>query len=107
MLDQIVEQIGGQVATIDVLSPYFDPDGAALSRIAELGAAEVRVMLQPKRADSAGYCRSLARSDPAARHFSLLPRKPDTSSSMPRHTRSRPALAPSSPPEALTARGQR
>ena len=50
MLDQIVEQIGGQVATIDVLSPYFDPDGAALSRIAELGAAEVRVMLQPKRA---------------------------------------------------------
>ena len=50
MLDQIVGQIGGQVATIDVLSPYFDPDGAALSRIAELGAAEVRVMLQPKRA---------------------------------------------------------
>ena len=50
MLDQIVGQIGGQVATIDVLSPYFDPDGAALSKIAELGAAEVRVMLQPKRA---------------------------------------------------------
>ncbi|WP_315783181.1 hypothetical protein [Bradyrhizobium sp. SZCCHNPS1003] len=50
MLDQILMQIGGPPTAIEVLSPYFDPEGAALARIAELCTGEVRVMLQPRRA---------------------------------------------------------
>lgn len=50
MLEQIVGQIGNPISTIDVLSPYFDPDGEALSRLANLSLGNVRVMLQPRRA---------------------------------------------------------
>lgn len=50
MLNQILARIDAPPTAIDVLSPYFDPDGAAVTRLAELGASEVRVMLQPKRA---------------------------------------------------------
>lgn len=50
MLDQMLAQIGATPTAIDVLSPYYDPDGAALARIADLGAKEVRALLQPRRA---------------------------------------------------------
>lgn len=50
LLDQIQAFAGDKVTGIDVLSPYFDPNGTALDRLAAISTGGVRVLLQPKRA---------------------------------------------------------
>ncbi|MCR6727085.1 hypothetical protein [Agrobacterium fabrum] len=62
LFDQILDVAGREVASIDILSPYFDPSATALSRLAALSQGSVRVFLQPRRA---GLSRDLAASLPA------------------------------------------
>lgn len=50
MMEQVLAQVGEPISRIDVLSPYFDPDGAALSKIARHAVSSVHVMLQPNKA---------------------------------------------------------
>jgi hypothetical protein len=50
LLDQITAFAGDEITSIDLLSPYFDPSGTALGRLASIAKKQVRVFLQPKRA---------------------------------------------------------
>lgn len=62
LLDQILDVVGGEVTSIDILSPYFDPSANALSRLASLSKGLVRVFLQPRKA---GLSNDLAAALPA------------------------------------------
>lgn len=50
LLDQVLNLTGREIASVDILSPYFDPSASALSRLAALSKGEVRVFLQPRKA---------------------------------------------------------
>ncbi|MCQ2005697.1 hypothetical protein [Rhizobium sp. NRK18] len=50
LLEQILDIVGRHVASIDILSPYFDPSATALSHLAALSKGSVRAFLQPRKA---------------------------------------------------------
>ncbi|MBZ9696468.1 MULTISPECIES: hypothetical protein [unclassified Mesorhizobium] len=50
MLTQITNFAASDVRSVDVLSPYFDPTGEALTTIAGIATGNVNVLLQPRRA---------------------------------------------------------
>jgi hypothetical protein len=50
ILTQITDFAASEIRSIDVLSPYFDPEGDALAAIAGIATDEVNVLLQPRRA---------------------------------------------------------
>lgn len=62
MLTQITNFAANEIRSIDLLSPYFDPEGAALARIAEIVTGDVNVLLQPRRA---GLSKDIALNLPA------------------------------------------
>lgn len=62
LLDQIQAFAGDNIDRIDVLSPYFDPNGTALDRLAAIARSDVRVLLQPRRA---GLSQDIASTLPA------------------------------------------
>lgn len=49
LLDQIADFVGGEIRAISVLTPYFDPDGKALTEIYRRFSAPVTVGIQPGR----------------------------------------------------------
>lgn len=49
ILDQIADFVTGEVTSISVLAPYFDPDGAALAELRRRFGVPVTVWLQPGR----------------------------------------------------------
>jgi HKD family nuclease len=49
ILDQIADFVTGEVKSISVLAPYFDPDGAALAELRRRFGVPVTVWLQPGR----------------------------------------------------------
>lgn len=62
LLSQIQAFAGDDIERIDVLSPYFDPNGAALDRLAAIATGDVRVLLQPRRT---GLSQDIAKALPA------------------------------------------
>ncbi len=49
VLDQIADVVGAEIRAISVLTPYFDPDGKALTEIHRRFGAPVTVGIQPGR----------------------------------------------------------
>lgn len=49
MLTQVTDFVADEIGSIDVLSPYFDPKGEALTKVAGMTRGDVNLLLQPKR----------------------------------------------------------
>ncbi|ESQ87924.1 hypothetical protein ABAC460_17180 [Asticcacaulis sp. AC460] len=63
MLDQILAFTGENIESIDMLSPYFDDEGAALKSLASIAPQGLNVLMQPGRAGlAAGAAKTLPAS---------------------------------------------